>query len=294
MAGKEHAYRDPEIMYKDEDINAVYIATPHNLHKKMIKQALQRGKHVFCEKPVTISVNDAREISALDKKYGKLKIGFNYQYRYDPNCYNLAFGVKNGHLGKIFYANCNIFFSREIDYFKNGPWRARKETAGGTLLIHGSHIIDIIIWAMGEPISVVGVTDNLKFKNLEVEDISFGIIKFKTGCYAQINYSIIIKPQKRRINDQIELKIFGENGGCHYEGPWPGSSLKWYGVDDLRMKENLPGMNPFSECIKAYGNWVLHDEPFFNTVEESSKVLSLILSLYKSSESRKRESIDKL
>ncbi len=265
------------------DLNGKYL-------KSKLPQTILNPLHLL-----TISISDAREISDLDKKYSKLKIGFNYQYRYDPNCYNLAFGVKNGHLGKIFYANCNIFFSREIDYFKNGPWRAKKETAGGgTLLIHGSHIIDIIIWAMGEPISVMGITDNLKFKNIEVEDISFGIIEFKSGCYAQINDSMIIKPQKRRINDQVELKIFGENGTCHYEGPWPGSSLKWHGVDDLRIKENLPGMNPFSECIKAYGNWVLHDEPFFNTVEESSKVLSLILSLYKSSESGKRESIDKL
>jgi predicted dehydrogenase len=95
IAGKKgHAYENPEEMYKDEDLDAVCIATPHFLHKPMIKQALEEGKHVFCEKPITISVEDAREINQLDKKFNNLKIGIDYQYRYDPNCNTLATGVQ--------------------------------------------------------------------------------------------------------------------------------------------------------------------------------------------------------
>ena len=99
VASKDHSYTNTEKMYKNENIDAVYIATPNYLHKPMIKQALEEGKHVFCEKPVSTSIEDAREIFKLDKKYPNLKVGFNYQYRYDYNCYNLAHGVRDGHLG---------------------------------------------------------------------------------------------------------------------------------------------------------------------------------------------------
>jgi UDP-N-acetyl-2-amino-2-deoxyglucuronate dehydrogenase len=295
ITGQNHSYKDTESMYKNEDIDCVYINTPHHLHKPMIKEAFEEGKNIFCEKPVSTSINDAREISRLDKKYSNLKLGFNYQYRYDYNCYNLAFAIQNGHIGKPYYANCSIFFSREVEYFQEGPWRTKIETAGGgTLLTQGSHIIDIMIWALGEPISVLGKVDNLKFKNIEVEDIGFGIVEFKNGSYAQINDSMIIKPLKRRINDQVELKIFGEKGSCSYEGPWPLSSIKWYGVNDFKLKEYFPHNSDVSECIKAFANWVLYDEPFLNTVDENSKVLCLIKALYKSSQTEKKEIVEKL
>lgn len=294
VAGKEHSYEDTSKMYKNESIDAVYIATPNYLHKPMIKQALEEGKHVFCEKPVSTSIEDAREIFKLDKKYPNLKVGFNYQYRYDYNCSNLAYGVRDGHLGKTYYANCNVYFSRELDYFNEGNWRTKLETVGGgTLLTQGSHIIDIMIWALGEPKSVIGKIDNLRF-NIEVEDIGFGIIKFENGIYGQVNDSMIIKSRKKRINESVELDIFGADGSCSYKGPWPFSSLKWYGVKDYKLKEKKQGTSDYKECIIAYSNWVLNDTPFFNTVEESSKVLRLIFALYKSSKTRKEEKVEKL
>jgi UDP-N-acetyl-2-amino-2-deoxyglucuronate dehydrogenase len=295
ITGQNHSYKDTESMYKNEDIDCVYINTPHHLHKPMIKEAFEEGKNVFCEKPVSTSIDDAREIRALDKKYFNLKLGFNYQYRYDYNCYNLAFAIQNEHIGKPYYANCSIFFNREIDYFQEGTWRAKIETAGGgTLLTQGSHIIDIMIWALGDPISVLGKVDNLKFKNIEVEDIGFGIVEFRNRSYGQINDSMIAKPRKRRINDYVELKIFGEKGSCSYEGPWPLSSIKWNGVNDYKLKECIPNNSDVGECIKAFANWVLYDELFLNTVEESSKVLCLIKALYKSSQNEKKEIVEKL
>jgi predicted dehydrogenase len=261
----------------------------------MIKEAFHEGKHIFCEKPVTISVQDARDISNWDKKFPKLNLGFNYQYRYDYNCYNLAMGAQSGHLGEVFYAFCNGNFGRTEDYLNQGPWRTKLETAGGgTLLIHGSHIIDILIWALGEPVSVIGKIDNLKFKNIEVEDIGFGIIEFKNGSYGQISNSMITKTHKRRAIDKVILNIFGENGNCYYTGPWPISSLKWERVKEYKLKEYNKTETPNAEVFKAFINWILKDEPFFNTVEESSKVLRLLKALYKSSESGKKEKVEKL
>lgn len=295
FAGRDHSYKDTEEMYKNEDLDAVYIATPPYLHRPMIEEALKEYKHVLCEKPISGTIKDAREILRLDNKYSELKVGINYQYRYESNCYNMVSGIKNNHLGKIYYANCNVYFSRKLEYFKKGDWRTRLETAGGgTLLSHGSHILDILIWAFGEPVSVYGKIDNLKFKNIEVEDIGFGIIKFQNGVYCQINDSMIIKPMNKALDELTELYIFGEKGNCYLKEPWPFSSLEWDWVDKYKVKRATSGISDFSECLSAFCNWILNDEPFLNTVEESSKVLRLIKSLYKSSESGKEQKIEEL
>ena len=281
---KEHAYKNTEEMYQSEDIDVVYIATPPNLHKSMIEEALKENKHVLCEKPVSASIDDAREILKLNRKYPKLKIGFNYQYRYDENCYNLVQGIINQHLGKIYYANCNVFFSRKKSYFRKGGWRVKKEsTGGGTLLSHGSHILDVLIWAFGEPMEVLGKIDNLKFKDLETEDVGFGIIKFKNNSYIQINCSMITQA-KKKFKELIEVDIFGEKGNCSYNGPWPFSSLKWHKVENYIIQRNPPSSSDYSECLNSFCNWILKDDPFLNTVEESSKVLRVVKSIYKSSE----------
>ncbi len=282
-------------MYENEDIDVVYIATPHHLHKPMIKQAFEKGKHVLCEKPVTISIEDTREIYDLDKKYEDLKLGFNYIYRYDHKCYCLTSALQNNHLGEVYYANCNVYFSRSESYFEKGSWRTKKETAGGgTLLIHGSHMVDIMIWALGEPISVIGKIDTVRFESLEVEDLAFGIIEFGNGAYAQINNSLFVKPPFGILKEKVELQIFGKKGRCYYKGPWPSSSLKWKGVNKFKIKKDTKGFSHMGRSVKAFGNWVLYDKPYFNTVEESSRALRLISALYKSSETGKKELIEKL
>ena len=294
IARKEHAYTDVDKMFMNEDLDAVYIATPHYLHKKFIKQAFKEGKHILCEKPVTTSLEDAQTILSLDKKYHNLKLGFNYQYRYDPNCADLIQGIKSNKLGDIYYSNCNIFFSRDLNYFNKGDWRIKIATAGGgTLLSQGSHIIDIMIWALGEPKSVMGRISNLKFKNIEVEDVGFGIVEFENGILGQINNSMIVEPRIRPADDTCELLIFGQKGRVTYLGPWP-SSLEWFGEHNLKTITELKDTPPFITSINTFGEWILEDKPFLNTIEESSKVLRLIMTLYKSSKTGKKEKIEKL
>lgn len=291
IGGKNHAYTDIQKMYDSEEFDVTYIATPHHLHKPMIKHAFDEGKHVFCEKPVAISVEEAREIRDMDKKFNNLKLGFNYMYRYDHNCYNLASGIQNGQLGKVYYANCDIFIYRDRSYYNKGPWRAKKEKAGGgTLLIYGSHIIDIMLWAMGEPVSVMGKIDNMRYDDADVEDLGFGIVELENGARAQINCSSLVKPGK----DLVKLHIIGEKGHCQYKGPWPKSKLNWKGAKKYKIEKNTKAISHIGRSIKAFGEWIQNDKTFLNTVEESSRALRLLSALYKSSETGKKEKVEQL
>jgi len=169
------------------------------------------------------------------------------------------------------------------------------KAGGGTLMMHGSHILDIMIWALGDPISVIGKVDNLKFKNIEVEDFGFGIVEFENDVYAQLNNSMIVSSKPRKFgNDMVSLQVFGEKGWCEYYGPAPFSKLKWIDVKKYKTEKKYSGFFHFGKCIKAFGNWILHDEPFLNTVEESAKVLRMIMALYKSSKTGKKENVEPL
>ena len=189
----------------------------------------------------------------------------------------------------------NFNSTRKLKYFERAKWRAKLETAGGgVLLSFGSHILDVIIYLFGEPSSVIGKIDNLKFKNIEVEDTAFGIIKFQNEIYVQNNCSLITNLKNKEFIESVELNIFGEVGNCYYRGPWPVSSLKWQTTNQFDDKNNNLKESDYSLCFNAFCNWIIYDEPFLNTVEESSKVLMLIKALYKSSKTGKEERIHSL
>jgi predicted dehydrogenase len=293
ISGKEHSYTDVNEMLEKEEVDVVYIATPHYLHKDHIKLAFEHGKHVFCEKPVGASVQDAREIYIMSRKYPHLKLGFNYQYRYDQNCYELVSGLKEEILGDIYYANCNAYFSRDYSYYKEGNWRGSKEFAGGgTMLSQASHVLDILIWAFGQPKTVMGQIKTVKFTNTEVEDLGFGIIEFENGILAQINSSMLVEPPIEVTKALSELIVFGEYGRaiCRLAAH---SSLQWYGIGKYSCKEILC-YNPYTAgSVEAFADWILFEKPYLNTIEESSKVLCLIDAIYKSSETGKKEKVEK-
>jgi len=93
---------------------------------------------------------------------------------------------------------------------------------------------------------------------------------------------------------RTEIQIFGEKGRGFYKGVWPVSSLKWKGVKKFKIKKDTKAFSHMGRSEKAFANWVLYDKPYLNTLEESSKVLRLISALYKSSETGKKELIEKL
>ena len=293
ISGKDHSYTDINEMFEKEDFDVVYVATPHYLHKEHIKMAFEHGKHVFCEKPVGVSIQDAREIYRLTQKYPHLKLGFNYQYRYDDNCYELMSGLKEGILGNIYYANCNAFFSRDTSYFEDNDWRGIKKYAGGgTMLTQASHILDILIWGLGKPKTVIGTIKTARYTNTDVEDLGFGIIEFENGTIAQINSSMIITPPMEVTKTLSELLVFGQLGRAVLKVAVP-SSLQWFGLGEYTCRD-LPSYSPYTAgSLEAFADWILNDIPYLNTIEESSKVLNLISALYKSSETGKKEKVEK-
>ena len=147
--------------------DALYLAVPHHLHHPMALQAIAAGIPALIEKPLARTPAEGQEIADSARMAG-VKVGVNYQYRYDTGCYTLARVVQAGVLGEIRYVRCHLPWHREEAYFAGRGWHARLDTAGGgTLITQGSHLLDVALWALGgRPAAALGYTAERVFREV--------------------------------------------------------------------------------------------------------------------------------
>lgn len=259
------------------DVDAVYLAVPHNMHFEMIKAAIEAKKAVFVEKPVTRTYAEAVEITRLAETTG-VKVAVNYQYRYDSGCYALAHAAQSGMLGKIITVRINVPWRRQQDYFEKSAWHQKISTAGGgTLITQGSHFLDVAIWALGtQPISAVGYTKQSKFKNVEVEDLAQGIVEMSDGALIQISTTMASASEQA-----VTIEVYGDKATAVYSNnPWP--NVKFIGLTIRRQTPPIWGVHALQRSLEAFGLWVQTGKPHLALAQESLLVLSVVEAIYRS------------
>ncbi len=132
-----HAYSSLEELLSDKEIDAVTIATPNDVHKSLSIEAMKSGKHVVCEKPVTLCCSDFQEICDASEKYGKL-FTIHQNRRWDCDYLMMKDIYASGKLGNVFNVESRVQGSRGIP----GDWRGIKKYGGGMLFDWGVHLID--------------------------------------------------------------------------------------------------------------------------------------------------------
>ncbi|MBN2157019.1 MAG: Gfo/Idh/MocA family oxidoreductase [Candidatus Lokiarchaeota archaeon] len=273
--------------YEDycKDIDAVYIATPHFTHTSMMDDAIDNNINIFIEKPLTTKLDDAIRIVNKAEKEG-VKIGVDFQNRYNPQAVNMARAVQDGHLGKIMYGTVNVPWKRTKNYYESSPWRGKLETAGGgTLMTHAIHFIDILIWALGTPVSVSGKIATRRH-DIEVEDVGMGLIEFESGAIAQVLSSAANDP-----GAGTHISIFGEKGNILFRGSIF-SQVKWQRVKRKKYPLDAKGLLSYGKIVDAFISYVMRNKPFNATGKESLKITAVIDAIYESSRTGKEVSID--
>ncbi len=283
------SFDDYRKMFDSGGMDAVYLAVPHHLHHPMIAAAVERGLPVLCEKPVATTLEDAMDICAISRKRG-VKVGINYQYRYDNAGYALARAAQKGDLGEIMYGRCNLPWFRDEDYFDLGQWRIRLATAGGgTLITQASHLLDLLLWAMKgrSPVAAVGMKARRKFRDVEVEDLCAGSIEMDDGALISLTSSMVSVPEQ-----PVSVEVYGSRGTGIYTGP-ERPKVRFAGVKVRKEKPGIFAFHALFRCLEAFRRWVRDDGPFLNSVEQSLPVLASVLAVYKSADSGKREPVDR-
>lgn len=279
------AFSDYEEMINSTELDAIYLAVPHFLHYPIMKNLLTHNLNVLCEKPITTTLEQAKEIITLAEEKN-LKVGINYQYRYDKACYRMAMAARNNELGELHYGICNIPWYRNDGYFNKSKWHSTIEKAGGgTLLTQGSHALDILLWAFNDkPVKATGITRKYKFKDVEVEDTAIGFIELENGGTISITSSMAAASE-----DPITIALYGSKGSIYYSSNKPGLEIK-----KAKLTRYTPishGIHALARSLDAYADWILHDIPYLCTAKDAVTVLDCILAIYRSAQSNESQQI---
>jgi predicted dehydrogenase len=279
-----HVYQDYADMLSQVELDAVYLAVPHHLHHPMLADAITAGLPVFVEKPITRTLQEGIEITRLAAARG-VKVGVNYQYRYDAGCYALARAVQRGDLGEIHYARINLPWHREAGYFEGAGWhKSLAQAGGGTLITQGSHLLDIVLWALGEPPrSAMGYISQRVFTTVEVEDLAQGTLEMAGGALVQVCSSMVAASEQA-----VSIEIYGRKGTAIYTNK-PRPQARFVG---LRLRKECPpgrGLHALQRSLEGFRAWVVAGQPYLTPAAEALPALAAVEALYRSARSGQRE-----
>ena len=141
-------YSDYDTMLRDCELDAVLIATPSRTHAKMVRAALDRGLHVFCEKPFTLSVADGEELTAVAREQG-LVTQVGYHNRFVGPFAEVKRLLDLSAIGEVTHV-LGEAYGPVVLKPKGGTWRSRKEEGGGALYDYAAHPLNLLNWYLGE------------------------------------------------------------------------------------------------------------------------------------------------
>ena len=235
------AYTDYREVLEIPGLDAVDICTPNYLHSIIAVETLNKGLHVFCEKPDAVSVEEALKMKAAAEANDRVLMVMRNN-RYSPESQFLKKYIEDGKMGEIYAGRCGWQRRRGIPG-KGGWFTTKEQSGGGPLIDLGVHMIDLAMWLMGNPtpVAVSGCTfskfadtdvsdsvnskfgDKVSGGTFDVEDLAMGFIRFDNGACLQIEFSWASNIEKERTFVELlgtkagaswpNLKIFTEEYG---------------------------------------------------------------------------------
>lgn len=221
--GAEKAFGSYEELYADPDTDVVYVATPHNFHFEQAKASLLAGKHVLCEKPMTINSKQAKELFDIAEERG-LFVSEAIWTRYIPLAEVLREKLAEGVIGEPRIMTANYGFDCDA------PRMIEPSLAGGALLDLGIYPLTAISMVFGEEIENIQTSGVLTDKGVDAHSVT--VITFKDGKMATMMTAIDTSMDSKVI-------IYGSKGRIEMDFVCNWESLDIYGANG-KLKESIP------------------------------------------------------
>ncbi len=194
-APKAQAYDDYRKVLEQKDVQAVIISTPSHQHRQVVLDALQAGKHVYCEAPLAHTIEDAKAIAKAARDTAKLNFQVGLQNRADPQLHHLAGFVRTGVLGK--HVKIRSQWHKKQSWRRTSPnperekdlnWRLSNSTSPGLVGELGIHQVDLAAWyLLGQPVAVTGFGSTVLWSDgRDVPESVQAIFEFPNG--ASVNF----------------------------------------------------------------------------------------------------------
>ena len=143
----EQVITDYKVALADAEVDAVYVLTPNYSHYTITMDALKAGKHVFCEKPITVNYKLSKEMKDEADKQGKI-LNIGVCNRYHKSVELLEEYNRQGKFGKIYHTYCSFRAFRSIPGL-GGAFTTKSQSGGGVLIDWGVHFLDLVLYILG-------------------------------------------------------------------------------------------------------------------------------------------------
>jgi D-xylose 1-dehydrogenase (NADP+, D-xylono-1,5-lactone-forming) len=264
MVEADRVYTNYTELIDDPEVDAIYIALPNALHCEWSIAALEGGKHVLCEKPLTMSVQDARQIFRAADASGRVAVE-GLMYRCQPRNQRVRELVTSGAIGPV--AAISLVLSDNVALaFDSDNFRFRRELGGGALYEIGCYCIDVLRWIMAEQPEVA-------YSNRVISDLGVDCrwavqLTFPSGATASVYVGSDAGPAS-------SLVILGGSGSIAVAdmfGPTanrPNPSIKIELPSGESVVEDFDWQDPYLAQIEAFGDTVLLGHQPFVSADES-------------------------
>jgi predicted dehydrogenase len=292
---KARVYSDYKKMIEETKPDCLFVATPTKFHAEMVIYALERGIHVFCEKPFSLNPEEGQKMATLAKEKNRVnQVGYHNRFIGAFNEMKRLFD--KGILGEVYHF-LGEAYGPVVLKEKGGTWRSDREQGGGCLFDYASHVLNLVSYILGQPVKEAKGTLLKNIYSKEVEDAVHASLILENGLtgqlsvnwsdetYRKMSTSIKIEGKKgKMIADATELKIYlkEENKEEHLPKGW---TVKY--ITDLtpQVNFNLRGeeyssqVDYFIECIKnnqpsdrcSFATALATDEIIDKLIKDASK-----------------------
>ena len=258
------------------EVDAVYVLTPPSFHREYSVQAMEAGKHVFCEKPLATTLEDGEAMVDAARRNGvKLMTAFNHRFR--KGFRRLKEVADSGCLGEVISYWCQRI---GMGTPGKGNWRVDPELLCGMTVESLSHDIDMLRWIVGE----VNTVNSTVYESISAypgfDDNATAVMTLACGGSAVIHSSWSAHLGRN------SRGIIGTKGTAYLEGPglWTLKTLRCKTVDmDEAMEENLDDDDfSYAEEDDHFLDCVANDRELLVTGEDGLAALKVSLAMLKS------------
>ena len=246
----------------EEDLDVLFVCLTNDINPEATIAGLEKGLHVFCEKPPGRDVADIVRVIASEQANPELKLKYGFNHRYHDSVRDALAIMRSGELGRVINMRGVYGKSKFISYGQPSSWRIERAVAGGGILLdQGIHMVDLMRLFGGEFDDIHSFVSN-DFWNYDVEDNAYALMRSQDGVVAMLHSTAT--QWRHRFN----LDIAFEKGGLILSGILSGS--KSYGAETLTIvRSGADDMGDPDEQIRNYeqdSSWAGEIDDFAATV----------------------------
>jgi predicted dehydrogenase len=271
----------------EEELDILFVCMTNDVAADVTVAGLQKGLHVFCEKPPGRDVSDIRRVIEQEKRSPECKLMYGFNHRYHESVKDALKILNSGELGKVINLR-GVYGKAKLITFNQPDWRTRREVSGGGVLLdQGIHMVDLMRMFGGEFREVHSFISNSHW-GYDVEDNAYALMKTDEGVVGMLNSSAT--QWRHRFNLDINL----ERGSLILGGLLTGT--KSYGAETLTIVkadpendmgdplEQLTRYNrdpSWEEEIAIFADAILNDRAIINgNSEDALHTMQLVYRIY--------------